>query len=167
MNDKEKYINRKIKELQDNFKLSFKMTEEIIDISYRQAVNDIQNFNTSNKKSKKDVQTKPWSENTSKKLEESLITGSPEYNDKLNEYLKNKDDFEKFLSAKNNIQNSGRYGRYNHKTDEEILTDTIKKIKLDIYRKIIDKIDSSRDLLYIYDYCRKEVEKINETDIWP
>ena len=44
MTDKEKYVNRKIKELQDNFKLSFKMTEEIIDISYRQAIDDIQNF---------------------------------------------------------------------------------------------------------------------------
>lgn len=165
MTDKEKYISRKIKELQDNFKLSFKMTEEIIDISYRQAIDDIQNFNTSNKESKKNVQTKHLSENASKKLEESLIAGSPEYNDKINEYLKNKDDFEKFLSAKNNIQNSGRYGRRNYKTDEEILTDTIKNIKLDIYRKIIDKIDSSRDLLSIYDYCRKEVEKINETNI--
>ena len=61
MTDKEKFINRKIKELQDNFKLSFKMTAEIIDISYRQAVNDIQNFNTSNKESKKDIQKKPWS----------------------------------------------------------------------------------------------------------
>ena len=47
-------------------------------------------------------------------------------------------------------------------TDEEILTDTIKKVKLDIYKKIIDKIDSSRDLITIYDYCRREVEKINE-----
>lgn len=166
MTDKEKYVNRKIKELQDNFKLSFKMTEEIIDISYRQAIDDIQNFNTSNKKSKKDVQKKPWSENSSKKLEESLIVDSPEYNDKLNEYLKNKDDFEKFLVAKNNIQKSGRYRRYDSKTDEEILTDTIKNIKLDIYRKIIDKIDSSRDLLTIYDYCRKEVEKINEESQW-
>lgn len=165
MTDKEKYINRKIKELQDNFKLSFKMTEEIIDISYRQAIDDIQIFNTSNKESKKNVQTKSWSENTSKKLEESLIVGSPEYNDKLNEYLKNKDDFENFLAAKNNIQKSGRYRRYNSKTDEEILTDTIKNVKLDIYKKIIDKIDSSRDLLSIYDYCRREVEKINETDI--
>ena len=62
------------------------MTNEIIDISYRQAVNDIQNFNTSNKESKKDIQKKPWSENTSKKLEESLVIDSPEYKDKINEY---------------------------------------------------------------------------------
>ena len=163
MTDKEKYINRKIKELQDNFKLSFKMTAEIIDISYRQAIDDIQNFNTSNKKSKKDVQTKSWSENTSKKLEESLIVGSPEYNDKLNEYLKNKDDFEKFISIINEkIVN--RYRKYN-RTEEETASEIIKKIKLDIYKNIIDKIDSSRDLLSVYDYCRKEVEKINETNI--
>lgn len=166
MTDKEKFINRKIKELQNNFKLSFKMTEEIIDISYRQAVNDIQNFNTSNKESKKDIQKKPWSENTSPNLKESLVIDSPEYKDKINEYLKNKDDFEKFLAAKNDIKSSGRFRRFGPKTDEETLTDTIKKVKLDIYKKVIDKIDSSRDLLTIYDYCRKEVEKINEESPW-
>ena len=155
MADKEKYIDKKIKELQNDLKLTFKMTEEIIDISYRQAVNDIQNFDTSNKESKKNVQKKPWSDSSPK-------SNTIKYQENVEEYLKNKDDFEKFLAAKNNIKSSDRFRRFGPKTDEEILTDTIKKVKLDIYKKIIDKIDSSRDLITIYDYCRREVEKINE-----
>ena len=161
MSDREKYIDKKIKELQDNLKLSFKMTEEVIDISYRQAVNDISNFDNSNKESKKNQQRKPWSE-------PSIKANTIEYQEKFEEYLQNKNDFEKFLEAKNKLQD-GRQKRFGPKSDEKALKEVIRNDKLNIYKCIIDKIESSRNLLEIYDYCRKEVEKINNDidDIWP
>ncbi len=161
MSDREKYIDKKIKELQDDLKLSFKMTEEIIDISYRQAVNDISNFENSNKESKKNQQRKPWSE-------PSIKQNSIEYQEKFEEYLQNKNDFEKFLEAKNKLQD-GRQKRFGPKSDDKALKEVIKNEKLKIYKNIIDKIDKSRDLLVVYDYCRQEVEKINNgyDDIWP
>lgn len=160
MTDKEKYINRKIKELQDDLKLSFKMTEEIIDISYRHAIDDMQNFENSNKESKKNQQRKPWSE-------PSIKTNSIEYQENFEEYLQNKNDFEKFLETKNKLQD-GRQKRFGPKSDDKALKEVIKNEKLKIYKNIIDKIDISRDLLVVYDYCRQEVEKINNgyDDIW-
>lgn len=161
MSDREKYIDKKIKELQDNLKLSFKMTEEVIDISYRQAVNDIQNFDTSNKESKKNVQKKPWSEPSTK-------TNTIDYQDKLEEYLNNKDEFEKFLAAKNKPQD-GRQKRFGPKSDNKALKEVIKNSKLEIYKNVIERMEVSRDLYAVYDYCRQEVEKINNDfdDIWP
>lgn len=161
MSDREKYIDKKIKELQDNLKLSFKMTEEVIDISYRQAVNDIQNFDTSNKESKKNVQKKPWSEPSTK-------TNTIDYQDKLEEYLNNKDEFEKFLAAKNKPQD-GRQKRFGPKSDTKALKEVIKNSKLEIYKNVIERMEVSRDLYVVYDYCRKEVEKINNDfdEIWP
>lgn len=161
MSDREKYIDKKIKELQDNLKLSFKMTEEVIDISYRQAVNDIQNFDTSNKESKKNVQKKPWSESSTK-------TNTIDYQDKLEEYLNNKDEFEKFLAAKNKPQD-GRQKRFGPKSDNKALKEVIKNAKLEIYKNVIERMEVSRDLYAVYDYCRQEVEKINNDfdDIWP
>ena len=153
MTDKEKYIDKKIKELQNDLKLTFKMTEEIIDISYRQAVNDIQNFDTSNKESKKNVQKKPWSDSSPK-------FNTIKYQENVEEYLKNKDEFEKFLAAKNKPQD-GRQKRFGPKSDEKALKEVIKNEKLNVYRNIINKLESSRDLLTVYDYCRQEVEKIN------
>ncbi len=154
MSDREKYIDKKIKELQDDLKLSFKMTEEVIDITYRQAVKDIQNFDISNiKESKKNEPRKPWSE-------PSIKTNTIDYQEKLEEYLRNKDDFEKFLAVKNKPQD-GRQKRFGPKSDTKALNEVIKNEKLDIYKRIIDKLETSRDLLVVYDYCRKEVEKIN------
>ena len=157
MSDREKYIDKKIKELQDDLKLSFKMTEEVIDITYRQAVNDIQNFDTSNKESKKNVQKKPWSEPSTK-------TNTIDYQEKLEEYLRNKDDFEKFLAVKNKPQD-GRQKRFGPKSDAKTLDEVIKNEKLNIYKRVINKLETSRDLLVVYDYCRQEIEKINN-DIW-
>lgn len=161
MSDREKYIDKKIKELQDDLKLSFKMTEEVIDISYRQAVKDIQNFDISNKESKKNVQRKPWSEPSTK-------INTVDYQEKFEEYLRNKDDFEKFLAVKNKPQD-GRQKRFGPKSDDMVLKEVITNEKLKIYKNIINKIDISRDLLVVYDYCRQEVEKINNNidDIWP
>jgi len=153
MSDREKYIDKKIKELQDNLKLSFKMTEEVIDISYRQAVNDIQNFEKSNNESKKNVQKKPWSEPSTK-------INTIDFQEKLDEYLKNKDDFEKFLAAKNKLQD-GRQKRFGPKSDTKALNEVIKNAKLEIYKNVIERMEVSRDLYTVYDYCRKEVEKIN------
>ena len=161
MSDREKYIDKKIKELQDNLKLSFKMTEEVIDISYRQAVNDIQNFDTSNNESKKNVQKKPLSESSTK-------INTIDYQDKLKEYLNNKDEFEKFLAAKNKPQD-GRQKRFGPKSDNKSLKEVIKNSKLEIYKNVIERMEVSRDLYAVYDYCRQEVEKINNDfdDIWP
>ena len=163
MSDKEKFIDKKIKELQNDLKLSFKMTDEVIDISYRKAVNDIQNFSTSNKESIKN------SQNKSELPVKTISPNSLKYQEKLEEYLQNKDEFEKFLKAKNRILD-GRQKRFSSKSDTYNLKEAIKQEKLDIYKKIIDKIEYARDLMTIYDYCRQEVEKINNDKheyLWP
>ena len=82
--------------------------------------------------------------------------------------MNNKDEFEKFLAAKNKPQD-GRQKRFGPKSDNKALKEVIKNAKLEIYKNVIERMEVSRDLYAVYDYCRQQVEKINNDfdDIWP
>lgn len=145
MTDNSNYIEKKIKELQNDMKLSFKMTDEVIDIVYRQAVEDLKKFDNSNKEPKKERQNKDL-----------------QYFDEVEEYTKYKEDFKKYLELRNSSPK--RFG--NKINDKQQTIDSyIKRERLETYRKVINKIDKSRDLITVYDFCRKEIEKINN-DEW-
>lgn len=145
MTDNSNYIEKKIKELQNDMKFSFKMTDEVIDIVYRQAVEDLKKFDNSNKESKKEHQNK-----------------NLQYFDEVEEYTKYKEDFKKYLELRNSSPK--RFG--NKINDKQQTIDSyIKRERLETYRKVINKIDKSRDLMTVYDFCRNEIEKINN-DEW-
>ena len=147
MTDNSNYIERKIKELQNNMKLSFKMTDEVIDIVYRQAVEDLKKFENSNREPKNERQNKDL-----------------QYFDEVEEYTKYKEDFKKYLELRNSSPK--RFGsKYNDK--QETIDGYIKRERLETYRKVINKIDKSRDLITVYDFCRNEIEKINNDESWP
>ena len=145
MADNSNYIEKKIKALQEDMKFSFKMTDEVIDIVYRQAVEDTKNFENSNKEPKKE---------SPKTLE---------YFDNVEEYVKNKEDFMKYLEIKKSTPK--QFGRKRNDKNHS-LEYYIKREILEVYRKIIEKIDKDRDLMSLYDYCRKEVEKINYDELY-
>ena len=146
MTDNSNYIERKIKELQNNMKLSFKMTDEVIDIVYRQAVEDLKKFDNSNKEPRKERQNK-----------------NLQYFDEVEEYTKYKEDFKKYLELKNSSPK--RFG--NKINDKQLTIDSyVKRERLETYRKVINKIDNSRDLMTVYDFCRNEIEKINNDEWW-
>lgn len=134
---KEDKITKRIKELQNDTRFTFKLTEDIIDSIYRIAVED-------------------WSNEFKEKLDK-VYKKDPD----------NKEDVKKEADkiVNSGKEMNKRFGTKGATIDYEELQQHIFKAKQEAYRDVLNYINKKNDLMDVYVYVKEMAKKVPYEEI--
>ena len=137
---KEEQIVERIQNLQADIKYSFKQTSEVIDIIYRQGVNDEKNFGVK----QPDIVVKQ------QKDSDIVVMSSKDLNDAFG----TKPNDKKFGSKRVTPE------------DEQLkIEHRIQKVKRDIYLELLQEIEKKNDLMDVYIYVKDKCKEYGEPGV--
>jgi len=137
---KEEQIVERIQNLQADIKYSFKQTSEVIDIIYRQGVNDEKNFGVK----QPDIVVKQ------QKDSDVVVMSSKD----LNNAFGTKPNDKKFGSKRALPE------------DEQLkIEQRIQKVKRDIYLELLQEIEKKNDLMDVYIYVKEKCKEYGEPGV--
>ena len=137
---KEEQIVERIQNLQADIKYSFKQTSEVIDIIYRQGVNDEKKFGVK----------QPYMVVKQQKDSDIVVMSSKDLNDAFG----TKPNDKKFRSKRATSE------------DEQLkIEHRIQKVKRDIYLELLQEIEKKNDLMDVYIYVKEKCKEYGEPGV--